>query len=108
MNLLSVTRLPLSQEARGFARPPRDEFALSWMASLCNIYSRGAKKYLEENFLRSELATKQQQLSRFFTVSWVYLEDKITQVQRQDAAYVRTGQTASSSKTTPSLGLSVQ
>jgi hypothetical protein len=108
MNLLSVTRLPLSQEARGFARPPRDEFALSWMASLCNIYPRGGKRYLEETFLWFEVTTKQQQLSHFFTLSSVYLEDKITQVRRQDAAYVRTGQTASSSKTTPSLGHSVQ
>ena len=33
---LSVTRLPLLQEVRGFAPPPRDEFALS-LDRICTL-----------------------------------------------------------------------
>jgi hypothetical protein len=48
MNLLSVTRLPLLVgEARGFAPPSCDEFAFSWTSSLFNIYTGGAKRYIE-------------------------------------------------------------
>jgi hypothetical protein len=43
MNLLSVARLPLLIEVRGFAPPPHGRFAFSWMSFDYYMCSREEK-----------------------------------------------------------------